>query len=302
VLEPCFDAFVKTAPINGLELVGVPLRQTTPVGSRSSSADWKLDIAELKAAITPGTRLLMLNTPSSPVGKVFDREELEAIASVVREHENLLVVCDEVYEQAVFDGVEHISLASMPGMWERCLSLFSVGKTFCVTGWRLGYIIARPELTHTLQAIHAATNFCAATPLQRAAAHAFNVAEDYDYFNSLRATLQGKRDRLVDTLEDIGLNPVVPQGGYFALADSLSEGSGLDPFQDLPTTPLGERADVQTCKWMTEHVGVTAIPVSPFYTAEHRHLGAALMRFAFCKDDDTLDTAMQRLRAWRASA
>ncbi|CAJ1455289.1 unnamed protein product [Effrenium voratum] len=302
VFTPCFDAVMKAASIVGAKLVGVNMRPSAS-GDLGSTSSWSVSLAELEKAITPSTRILMFNTPSSPLGKVFRREELEGIADLVRRHPQLLVISDEVYERCVYDGHEHVHFASLPGMFERTMTLFSAGKTFSCTGWRVGYVIAPPALAAPLLASHAATNFCVATPLQKATAGAFEAAEKDGYFEWFKGMMQGKRDMLVKVLQEVGLKPVVPEGGYFVLCDAgvLLAAAGIDPDAHLsPDAALEERPDVRVCKWMTEHIGVTAIPVSPFYLPDSRHQANRLIRFAFCKDEATMSLAAARLRQWHA--
>jgi len=247
----------------------------------------------------------MLNTPSSPLGKVFSREEMIGISKIVQRHPKLLVMADEVYERNVFDGAEHVHFASLPGMFERTITLFSAGKTFSCTGWRVGYIVAPAPLAAPMLASHAAMNFCVPTPLQKATCTAFARAQEEGYFEWLPNMMQKKRDDLVKVLQEVGLHPVVPQGGYFVVADATVAltAAGIDPQDSSITagTPLDDRPDVRVCKWLTEHVGVTAIPVSPFHLSEQRHLANNLIRFAFCKDEATLSLAAERLRQWHQS-
>lgn len=303
---PCYDAVAKSAQTCGLQFRGVALRQRTSVGTGQLCASgWQLDLSELKAALTPQTRVLLLNNPGSPLGKVFSAEELAGIASVVQRYPNLLVISDEVYERCVYGECAHSHFAVQPGMYERTMSLFSAGKTFSCTGWRIGYIIAPPQLTAPLLASHAAMNFCAATPLQKATVAAFSAASREGYFEWLADTLRGKRDFLIDVLREVGLKPIVPDGGYFVVCDASTafekaelslNGDGVGP-----ETPLDDQPDVKLCKWFTERVGVTAIPVSPFYPACMRHNANHFIRFAFCKDKAALSLAAERLRTWHAS-
>jgi len=303
VFTPCFDAVMKAAATVGAVLKGVCMRPEG--GGSGSTAEWKVGLEELEAAITPKTRILMFNTPSSPLGKVFNREELEGFAGVVRRHPHLLVISDEVYERCVYDDAQHVHFASLPGMFERTMTLFSAGKTFSCTGWRVGYVIAPPPLAAPLLASHAAMNFCVPTPLQMATAHAFECAEKEGYFSWLPTMMQGKRDMLVKVLREAGLKPIVPEGGYFVLCDAtvILEAAGItvDESTLRPETELDDRPDVLACKWMTKHVGVTAIPASPFYLPEDRNNANRLIRFAFCKDEATMSLAAERLKKWHLS-
>lgn len=340
IVTPSFDASFKSAAVMGVDLKAVNMRHTprTTEEDCSTSSSWTLNPADLRAALTPKTRVLMLNTPNSPTGKVFSREELTSVADVVADFPGLLVFSDEVYDKMVFPTVasppgsgfdcdpdydpnqcnQHVHFASLPGMWERTFSVFSAGKTFSCTGWRIGFVIAPPALAVPLADAHTAMNFGAATPLQKACAGAFEAAErpmageaagadgqPPTYYEWLPRMLRAKRDKLCTVLQKAGLTPVVPEGGYFVLADSavIHARSGI-PMDSGHTaaSPLADRPDVKACKWMTEHVGVTPLPCSPFYLPESRHLADGMVRFCFAKDDATLDLAAERLLEWAATA
>ena len=294
-VEPYFDAYKNACTLVGATPVGVPLRRVRDTGHTS---DYELDVAELERAITPRSKLLVLNTPHNPTGKVFSRDELEAVAAVVRRHPSLLVLSDEVYEFMCFDGLRHERFATLDGMWDRTFSLYSAGKTFSATGWRVGYAIAAEHLAAPLLKAHQAIPFCVATPLEVAVAHAFAAAEREGYFESLPARLQGYRDTLVASLRGAGMAPIVPEGGYFLMAstDTLAGPAGAAPVEaSRPDLPLGERRDFHINRWLTREVGVTGIPPSAFYSPENRHLADDIMRFAFCKDEATLAAAGERL-------
>ncbi len=233
------------------------------------------DPAALEEAVTPGrTRAIFLNTPHNPTGKVFTRAELESIAELCRRHD-LIAVTDEVYEHLVFEG-EHIRLAMLPGMAERTLTLSSLGKTFSLTGWKIGWAIGPADLTAALRSAHQFLTFAVATPLQHAAVAALRAPEGY--FTDFLANYRARRDYLLDVLRRAGLRPVEPQGTYFILADHR---------------PLGFADDVAFCRHLVERVGVAAIPPSAFY--EHREHGAPFARFAFCKSMAVLEEAGRRL-------
>jgi len=261
-----------------------------------------LCLQSLRETLTTNTKFLLLNTPSSPLGKVFSKEELEGIAGVVREFPNLMVLSDEVYEHMVFEGLQHEHFASLEGMFDRTVTLFSVGKTFSCTGWRLGYAIGPAHMINPIKALHAAVNFSTATPFQKATARAFTHADRTGYFEWLPKLLEGKRDKLTGAFGRIGMQYIQPQGGYFVVCDyhrfahlaSIRVGEGHTV---PPDAPLEERPDVRFSKWLTAEVGVAPIPMSPFYPPEQRHFADGLIRFAYCKDEDTLNTAIERLEA-----
>ncbi len=262
-------------------------------------------VNELDAAITPKTKILLLNTPHNPTGKMFTREELEGIASVVQGHSQLLVISDEVYEHIVFDpeNVPHVSMASIPGMFDKTLTLSSSGKTFSCTGWKVGWAVGPPNLVKAVTAVQQWVNFSAPTPNQDAIAQALVQArEPYNGFDSYYAWLaddyKRKRSLLADALTDAGMVPVLPPGGFFIMADT----SNIDfPLSDevteaMPATPMPR--DWAMSRWLTKEVGVTAIPPSAFYSPDALHLAKNLLRFAFCKGDDTILEAHRRLQKY----
>jgi aspartate/methionine/tyrosine aminotransferase len=256
-----------------------------------------LDLDELDDALNERTKLLVLNTPHNPTGKVFSREELEGIARVVKKYPRLLVLSDEVYESMVYDGLEHHHIGSVEGMFERTISVFSIGKTFSATGWRVGYAVGPEPLIAPLVRVHQASNFSTPTPLQIASAIAFDKAAEFGYFEDLTATLQAKRDKLCRLLRTAGLSPITPQGGYFLLADTSKIGVPTEfPLWEAPEDlPLRDRRDFAVCRQLCERAGVTAIPASAFFSFGHRHITDSLARFCFCKKDDTLNEAFRRI-------
>jgi aspartate/methionine/tyrosine aminotransferase len=288
LIEPFYDSYPASVIMAGGTPVYVPLR---PRSGAARSTDWVLDMTELAAAFSPRTRLLVLNTPHNPVGKVFRREELLAIAQLVRQND-VLVLSDEVYEWMVYDGVQHVRMATLPGMWERTITLGSAGKTFSVTGWKIGWAIAAPPIAHGILMAHQWIPFCVATPLQEAVAIAFEQAETRGYFDWLPQMYQAKRDKLVASLQQSGLIPTVPEGSYFIVADTSE--LKLAAGQLAATDTL---RDVAVCRWFTRDVGVTAIPPSAFYSDAHKHLAGKLARFCFCKTDEVLEEASRRMRA-----
>jgi len=264
VLEPFYDAY----------LPGIALAQATPRVVPLAGPDLRLDASALESAVTPKTRLLVLNSPLNPAGRVFSREELAAAAEVCVRHD-LVAVTDEVYEHVVFEEA-HVPLATLPGMRERTVTISSAGKTFGLTGWKVGWSVAPPPLAAAIRAVHQFVTFAVATPFQHAAAAA--LAAPDRYYARLRSDYRARRDRLCEGLAEIGFGVRPPEGTYFALAD---------------VRPLGHGDGEAFCRTLVERVGVAAIPVSAFTTdGRLRHL----VRFAFCKDDATLEEALRRLR------
>lgn len=241
--------------------------------------DFALDVDALEALVTPRTRLLVLNSPHNPTGKVFDATELAAIADLCQRHD-LIALTDEVYEHLTYDDTPHVPLASLPGMAERTLTLSSAGKTFSMTGWKVGWAVGPAPLVRAAQAAHQFVTFCTATPLQVAVGEALDRV-DAAWLTAERAIWTGRRDFLVGVLRSIGLDVAVPRGTYFVLA---AFGGVFD----------GD--DVAFARHLTAEVGVAAIPPSVFYAAEPE-AGRGLIRFAFCKRAETLEAAAERLRA-----
>ena len=268
LFEPYFDSYPACAAMAG----AVPRYVTlTPPGFR-------IEREAVAAAITGRTRAVLLNTPHNPTGRVFDLAELEAVAALCREHD-LLLITDEVYEDLVFEGIHH-SPAAMDGMWERTLSLSSLGKSFSLTGWKVGWGIGPPSLTEGLRAAHQFVTFATATPLQHGAAAALRAGDDY--YREFVAGYRRRRDLVVSGLADLGFEVYRPQGTYFVLADH---------------TPFGVGDDVAFARFLIEEAGVAAIPPGAFY---HRPGdGARLIRFAFCKEMATLEAALDRLQVLR---
>lgn len=283
LIEPFYDSYPAVVTMAGATPIYVPLR--APANSRRAN-DWTLDLDELSAAITPRTKLLILNTPSNPLGKVFSRAELGALSEVVRRY-NLTVLSDEVYEWMVYPPAEHVRIATLPGMWERTVTLGSAGKTFSVTGWKIGWAIAPQSLIHAIVMAHQWIPFAVSTPMQEAVAVALEESGARSYFPWLSQMYQAKRDLLLDVLDAVGLTPMTPDGSYFIIVDTAS--------LDAPVAP-GERRDVAVCRWLTQAIGVAAIPPSPFYSEPHQYLTDNLARFTFCKTDELLEEAARRLR------
>jgi aspartate/methionine/tyrosine aminotransferase len=285
LIEPFYDSYPASVIMAGGTPVYVPLRY--PAGA-TSAGDWYLDMDELAGAFTERTRLLVINTPHNPVGKVFSRQELSAIAQLVQDRD-VLLLSDEVYEWMVYGDAQHTRIATLPGMWDRTITLGSAGKTFSVTGWKIGWAIGPRPLAHAILMAHQWIPFTVATPLQEAIAIGFEQAPALGYFDELKQMYQAKRDRLLAALRDVGLPPITPDGSYFVLFDTTH----------LPTPAAsapGEPRDVSLCRWLTGEVGVAAIPPSAFYSPGHKPLAANLARFCFCKTDEVLDLAAQRLR------
>jgi len=267
LLEPYYGYHLNTARVAQLQAELVPLR------GRELTLD-----AEALEAQAKGARALVLNTPGNPSGRVFTRKELETIADICRRH-NLLCITDEIYEYFLYDGRKHISIATLPGMWERTVTITGYSKTFSITGWRIGVVAAHHELAAPIGLVNDLYYVCAPSPLQHAVADGIEQLGD-DVYRHLAVEYQAKRDRFCQVLDEVGLTPTVPEGAYYVLAD-ISR-LGCDNAKDAAMKLL-------------EEAGVASIPGSAFFADPK---GEQLTRFCFAKDDETLDRGCQQLRDW----
>ncbi len=266
LFDPCFDSYRPAIEFAGGRTRSSVLRPP----------HWQIDPAALEALVSPRTRLLLLNSPQNPIGKVYSRAELERIAALCIRHD-LIAVTDEVYEAILFDDQQHIPLASLPGMQERTLTISSLAKTFSVTGWKVGWAAGPAELIEALLRAKQFITFCGAAPLQIAGAEALGIGDEF--YTELADDYRQRRDFLVEVLKDCALNVLPSQGTYYLMVDISTAGRG---------------DDVEFCRWLVEEVGVAAIPASPFYTNPVE--GKNLVRFTFCKSWPVLEEAAQRLK------
>ena len=271
-LEPYYDSYAATIAMAGARRRVVTLR----------APDFALDPDALAAAVTPKTRLILLNSPHNPTGRVLNRTELEAVARVCVERD-LLAVTDEVYEHLVYDGARHIPLATLPGMAERTVTISSHGKTFSFTGWKVGWACGPADLIAAVRTTKQYLSYSGATPFQHAATVALGLPPSY--FGELAAGLAGRRDLLAEGLRDAGLTTFTPQGTYFVVTDAA---------------PVGATDGLEFCLGLPERVGVVAVPMSVFY--DDRDAGRTLVRFAFCKRPEVLAEAAARLKGLRAAS
>lgn len=274
------------------------LQRETAADGPISSADWVLDDVEFEKLFNSKTKMIILNTPHNPIGKVFNRKELERIAELCRKW-NVLCVSDEVYEWLVFDGAEHIRICTLPGMWDRTITLGSAGKTFSVTGWKIGWAYGPAQLIRNLQMVHQNSVYTCPTPLQEGVARSFEVelarlGQPESYFLSLPRELKQKRDFMAKFLSDAGMRPTIPEGGYFMLADW----SPLAAKVDLSSEPDKHR-DYKFTKWMTKNMGLQGIPPSAFYSEPNKPLGEDFVRYCFIKKQENLDKAAELLGKWK---
>ena len=272
VFEPFYGYHVST--LKSIRAVGVPVALKAP--------DWGLDLNAVRAAITPKTRGMVINTPSNPAGKVFTRKELEALAAIAEEFD-LFVFTDEIYEHFIYGGAKHVSPATIPGMRERTILMSGFSKTYSVTGWRIGYLIADPKWIPSIGYFHDLTYVCAPAPLQQGCADGVEKLGE-DFYEGLAREHEAKRTMIVDALRDAGMRPHVPDGAYYVLASA----------GNLPGATAAEKARALLAK-----TGVASVAGSAFFRPGG---GEDLLRFCFAKKDKDLAEACRRLRAFGAGA
>jgi aminotransferase len=270
------DEVLLFEPFYGYHVSTLQSLRVTPVFVPVAEPDWALDLDALRAAITPRTRALILNTPANPSGKVFARVELESIAALAQEHD-LFIFTDEIYEYFVYEGAQHIPIASLPGMKERTITISGFSKTFSVTGWRLGYVLADARWVGAMAYFHDLTYVCAPSAFQHGAAAGLEELPP-SFYAQLAADYQSKRARILSALSDAGLEPGVPAGAYYVLAGA----------SHLPGKTAAEKA-----RHLLAATGVAAVAGSAFFRSGH---GENLLRFCFAKKDPDLDDACARLR------
>lgn len=275
LIEPCYDAYAPDVLMAG----GVPRPITLRPNGQGENIEWQWDEAELRTAFNNRTRLIVLNTPHNPTGKVFSWAELALMAELCQ-HWNVIALTDEVYEHLTFDETPHVRLATLPGMAERTLTLSSLGKTFSFTGWKVGWSLGPPDLTSAVRRAHQWITFSTATPLQAAGVVALGLEDEF--FTSFAREFQQKRDFMLGVLREVGFRVSVPRGTYFIMVDF---------------SPLNFQGDdIAFAEWLIRQAGVAIIPPSVFYSTANKPLARHWARFAFCKKQATLEIAAERLR------
>ena len=274
IFEPFYENYGPDAILSGAKPIFVKLHPPiTPDG------EWTFDERELRSAFRPHTKAIILNTPNNPTGKVFSRQELELIRDLCVEF-NVVAITDEIYEHIIYDGTQHISIASLPGMADRTVTINGMSKTYSVTGWRVGWAVAPANITNAIRKVHDFLTVGAPAPLQEAGAAALSLPSSY--YDKLASGYRERRDRLIPALSEAGFRCFRPRGAYYVMTD---------------ISGFGFENDVAFVQYLVKGVGVAAVPGSSFY--HNPRDGAQQVRFAFCKKNETLEEAGKRLKELR---
>lgn len=266
VFEPFYENYGPDAILSGATARYVTLY----------APDWHFNLDELAAAFNDNTKAIIINTPNNPTGKVFSREELQTIAELCHKW-NVVAITDEIYEHILFGGKKHIAIATLDGMRDRTITINGLSKTYSVTGWRVGYTIAPPEISQAIRKVHDFLTVGAAAPLQEAGTHALRLPPSY--YDKLQADYEARRDRILGVLKDVGFRCFDPDGAYYVMTD---------------ISAFGYKDDVEFARFLVKDIGVAVVPGSSFY--HEPALGRSQVRFTFCKKDETLAAAEERLQ------
>lgn len=272
LFEPFYENYGPDTQLCGAQPRYVQLR----------APDWSFDPDQLRRAFTPRTKAIILNSPNNPTGKVFTRDELSYIAGLCQEFD-ALAITDEIYEHILYDGAVHVPIATLPGMRERSILINSMSKTYSVTGWRVGWVLAPPDLTDSIRKVHDFLTVGAAAPLQQAGVYALGQSDDY--YRHLAGEYQGRRDFLLQALQEAGFQCFIPRGAYYVMTD---------------ISGFGFASDEAFVQHLISKVGVAAVPGSSFYSQKGG--GLQQVRFCFCKKYETLESAGHRLRKVNVTA
>ncbi|KAF1812494.1 kynurenine-oxoglutarate transaminase 1 mitochondrial precursor [Eremomyces bilateralis CBS 781.70] len=293
VFEPFFDQYVSNIEMPGGKVVYVPMHPPARGASETTSAgDWTVDIKAFEAAITPRTRMVVINTPHNPIGKVFSRDELLAIGNLCVEH-NIIILSDEVYDKLYYVPFTRIATLS-PEINRLTLTVGSGGKLFYATGWRVGWLIGQEHLIKYVSAAHTRICYSSVSPLQEATAIGFEEAEGHNFWEESKKEMKGKMDRFNAIWDELGLPYSDPEGGYFVLVNMAKV--KLPEDYVFPPHVASRPRDFKLAWFLIVELGVAAIPPTEFFTPQNAHIVEDWLRFAVCKDDEILERAHERLR------
>ncbi|OCL01906.1 kynurenine-oxoglutarate transaminase 1 mitochondrial precursor [Glonium stellatum] len=293
VFEPFFDQYISNIEMPGGKVVYVPMHPP-PNGATetSSAAEWKIDMDQLEKAITPKTRMVVLNSPHNPIGKVFSREELQAVGDLCVKH-GVIILSDEVYDRLYYVPFTRVATLS-PEIAALTLTVGSGGKNFYATGWRVGWLIGPEHLIKYVSAAHTRICYSSVSPLQEATAIGFEEADKHNFWDESKKEMRGKMTKFNAIWDELGLPYSDPEGGYFVLVN-MSKVQLPDDYEFPPHVAERPR-DFKLAWFLIKEVGVAAIPPTEFFTPENAHIVEDWLRFAVCKNDDVLETAQDRLR------
>ncbi|KAI9804610.1 MAG: putative secondary metabolism biosynthetic enzyme [Piccolia ochrophora] len=293
VFEPFFDQYIYNIEMTGGVVKHVPLQPPAKGATETGSAgEWTFNLADLEKVISPKTKMIVLNTPHNPVGKVFTRDELLSIGNLCVKH-NILIVSDEVYDRLFFVPFNRIATLS-PAIADLTLTVGSAGKNFYATGWRVGWLIGPEELIKHVSTAHTRICYSTVNPLQEAAAVGFDKAEELGFWDQSKGEMRAKMDRFNAVWDELGMPYSDPEGGYFVLVNMRKVKLPAD--YEFPPQVADRPRDFKLSWFLIMELGVAAIPPTEFYTPANAHLAEDYMRFAVCKNDDILDLAKERLR------
>lgn len=293
VFEPYFDQYISNIEMPGGKVVYVPMHPPKDGSSKTTSAsEWTVDLKEFEAAITPRTRMIVLNTPHNPIGKVFTKDELQAIGDICVKH-NIIILSDEVYDSLYYVPFTRMATLS-PEIERLTLTVGSAGKAFYATGWRVGYLIGPEHLIKYVAAAHTRICFSSVSPLQEATAAAFEQADKHDFWEQSKKEMKSKMELFNQIWDELGMPYSDPDGGYFVLVNMAKV--KLPEDYEFPPHVASRPRDFKLSWFLIKEFGLAAIPPTEFCTDKNEHLLEDWLRFAVCKDDEVLEQAKERLR------